>query len=263
MIALWAAVGLTPLHVAGLLLAAFCAGFFDAIAGGGGLVTVPALLATPLPPHMAFGTNKGQAVWGSGAAAWSFHRAGLVDRERALPTFLAGFAGSLVGAWLLLRMSPDAVRPVAMALLIAVALFLTFRPPLQPRPRALSPTARGAIATGLALVIGAYDGFFGPGTGTFLIIGQVLLLGVSMQTGSANAKVVNFASNLAAFGLLAWQGKVVWVVALPMAVAQFIGASLGVRAALRGGDRLIRWVVLAVCLGLCTKLGFDAWGAAR
>jgi uncharacterized membrane protein YfcA len=116
---------------------------------------------------------------------------------------------------------------------------------------------RWAITIGLALVIGCYDGFFGPGTGTFLIIGQVLLLGVSMKSGSANAKVVNFASNIAAFGLLASQGKVVWSVALPMAVAQFIGATLGVRAALRGGDKLIRWVVLAVCLGLCTKLVFD------
>ena len=257
MIALWAAVGLEPLHVAGLLLAAFCAGFFDAIAGGGGLITVPALLATPLPPHMAFGTNKGQAVWGSGAALWSFWRAGFVDREWALPSFIAGFGGSLIGAWLLLRLSPALLRPVAMVLLVCVALFLTFRPPLHPRPRVYTPTVRWAITIGLALVIGCYDGFFGPGTGTFLIIGQVLLLGVSMKSGSANAKVVNFASNIAAFGLLASQGKVVWSVALPMAVAQFIGATLGVRAALRGGDKLIRWVVLAVCLGLCTKLVFD------
>jgi uncharacterized membrane protein YfcA len=147
-----------------------------------------------------------------------------------------------------------------MLLLVVVALFMTFRPPLVPVPRALSPNAAMAIAVGLAVVIGCYDGFFGPGTGTFLIIGQVLLLGVSMKTGSANAKVVNFASNLAAFGLLAWQGKVAWAVALPMAATQFIGATLGVRAAIRGGDTLIRWVVLAVCLGLCTKLAFDAWG---
>ena len=128
MIALWAAVGLEPLHVAGLLLAAFCAGFFDAIAGGGGLITVPALLATPLPPHMAFGTNKGQAVWGSGAALWSFWRAGFVDREWALPSFIAGFGGSLIGAWLLLRLSPALLRPVAMVLLVCVALFQRMSP---------------------------------------------------------------------------------------------------------------------------------------
>ncbi len=260
MIAAWADVGLLPVHVAGLLLAAFFAGFFDAIAGGGGLLTVPALLATPLPVHMAFGTNKGQAVWGSGAALYSFWRAGLVERDRALPAFIAGFVGSLAGAALLLRVSPEVLRPVVMVLLVAVALLLTFRPPLTPKPRILSETARAAIAIGLAAVIGCYDGFFGPGTGTFLIIGQVVLLGVSMQTGSANAKVVNFASNLAAFGLLASQGKVVWAVALPMAASQFAGATLGVRAAIRGGDRLIRWVVLAVCLALCVKLGLDVWG---
>ena len=102
MTAAWAALGLSPLAVAGLLLAAFVAGFFDAIAGGGGLITVPALLATPLPVHVVFGTNKGQAVWGSGAALVSFWRAGLVERDRALPGFVAGFLGSLVGAELLL-----------------------------------------------------------------------------------------------------------------------------------------------------------------
>lgn len=260
MIAAWAAVGLTPLAVAALLLASFVAGFFDAIAGGGGLVTVPALLATSLPVHVVFGTNKGQAVWGSGAALFTFWRAGLVERDRALPSFVAGFCGSLVGAALLLRTSSEALRPVVVVLLVVVAVFMTFRPPLHPTERALSPAARWSISVGLAVVIGAYDGFFGPGTGTFLIIGQVLLLGVSMQTGSANAKVVNFASNLAAFGLFAWKGQVAWTVALPMAVAQLAGATLGVRAAIRGGDRLIRWVVLAVCLGLVAKLSVDAWG---
>ncbi len=260
MTAAWAALGLSPLAVAGLLLAAFVAGFFDAIAGGGGLITVPALLATPLPVHVVFGTNKGQAVWGSGAALVSFWRAGLVERDRALPGFVAGFLGSLVGAELLLRMSSEALRPVVMVLLVTVALFMTFRPPLNPTQRVFTPSVRWAISVGLALVIGAYDGFFGPGTGTFLIIGQVLLLGVSMKAGSANAKVVNFASNLAAFGLFAWKGQVAWAVALPMAVAQFVGANLGVRAAIKGGDRLIRWVVLAVCLGLVAKLGVDAWG---
>lgn len=260
MILAWAAVGLTPAMVAGLLVVAFAAGFVDAIAGGGGLLTVPALLATPLPVHMAFGTNKGQAVWGSGAALASYWRAGLVERDRALPSFIAGFVGSILGAALLLWISSEVLRPVVMVLLVLVAVLLTFRPPLTPKPRVLSETRRWAIAVGLALIIGAYDGFFGPGTGTFLIIGQVLLLGVSMQTGSANAKVVNFASNLAAFGLFAWKGQVAWSVALPMAVTQFCGASLGVRAAIRGGDTFIRWVVLGVCLALCVKLGVDAWG---
>ncbi len=260
LLAAWATVGLTPVSVAGLIFAALTAGFFDAIAGGGGLITVPALLATKLPIHMAFGTNKGQAVWGSGAATWSFWRAGLVERDRAIPSFIAGFVGSLLGAVLLLSVSPAVLRPVVMVLLVIVAVFMTFRPPLDPKPKNLSPNTALAIAVGLAVVIGCYDGFFGPGTGTFLIIGQVLLLGTSMKSGSANAKVVNFASNLAAFGLLAWQGQVAWAVALPMALAQFIGATLGVRAAIRGGDKLIRWVVLAVCLGLCAKLAFDAWG---
>ena len=266
MVTALAAAGVTPGVVALLLLAAFVAGFIDAIAGGGGLITVPALLAAGLPTPLVLGTNKGQAVFGSGASMLSFWRAGRVDGQRAPLAFVAGALGSLGGASLVLLVSPEVLRPLVMVLLVAVAVFLTLRPPLPVgvaagrSPLALRDPARARlVGAGLALVIGGYDGFFGPGTGTFLIISFVLLLGQNLTSASADAKVVNFASNLAAMTLFAVKGTVLWPVALPMAAAQFVGGWTGAKVAVRGGDRLVRWVVLGVVVALVGKLAFDAW----
>ena len=183
----------------------------DAIAGGGGLITVPALLAAGLPPHFALGTNKAQSVWGSSSALVAFWRAGRVDRRQAVFTFPLGLVGSLVGAALVTMIDRDALRPIVIAMLIGAAVLLVVRKPNREqdaqRPR------RWAAAL-LALSIGAYDGFFGPGTGTFLIVGFVALCGRSLVHASADAKVVNFASNLAAVLVFASSGYVVWEVAL-------------------------------------------------
>lgn len=242
--------------LAALLLAAFSAGFVDAIAGGGGLLTLPALLAAGLPPHLALGTNKGQAVWGSGTALVTFARAGLVDRAAAPSRLAAGFVGSLAGASLVLLVAPDVLRPLVLALLVGAGAFLAFRPPLAPAERPRPPW----VATALAVGVGAYDGFFGPGTGTFLIVGYVVLLGHALTRASAEAKVVNFGSNLAALLVFAARGHVDWALALPMAAAQLAGGWAGTRVAVRGGDRLVRWVVLAVVAALVAKLGADLLG---
>jgi uncharacterized protein len=244
--------------IVALVVVAFLGGLVDAIAGGGGLLCLPALLAIGLPPHVALGTNKGQAVWGTGASLIGYVRAGLVDRKRAPGVFAAGFAGSLGGAALVLLLAPDVLRPVVLVLLVVVAAFLAFRPPLHPAPPRVSLRWEVPVALALAVVFGAYDGFFGPGTGTFLIIGFVFLLGHGLTRASAEAKVVNFASNLAAFLLFAAKGSVDWSVALPMAVAQLVGGYVGSQVALRGGDRLVRWVVLGVVVALVLKLGHDA-----
>ncbi len=252
-------VDVSTLHIILLCLAAMTAGIVDAIAGGGGLITLPAVLAAGLPPHVALGTNKGQAVFGSFAALVRFSRAGLVDGRLARVTFPFGLVGSLAGAGLVLLVKPEVLKPLVLVLLIAVAVFLTFRktPPASdapepgPRPRA---QAIGAL---VALGIGAYDGFFGPGTGTFLIVGFSTLLGHGLARASADAKVVNFASNLAAMALFALKGVVLWKVALPMAAAQFTGAYIGAHLAVKGGDTLVRKVVLGVVLALVLKLGSD------
>jgi hypothetical protein len=254
---------LAPLTIAALALVGLVAGTIDAIAGGGGLLTVPALLAAGLPPHLALGTNKGQSVFGSFAATVKFARAGLLDPARARVGFPAGFAGSLGGAALVLAVPPTALRPVVLVLLAAAALFIGLR-------RGGSPAAagqparvrhRGSLTAGLvALVIGAYDGFFGPGTGTFLIVASVALLGDGLAEASAGAKVVNFASNLAALLLFAWRGLVLWQVALPMAAGQLCGGWLGAHLAVRRGDALVRRVAVVVSLALAAKVAFDLRG---
>lgn len=248
----------TLFELVALVAAALLSGWVDAIAGGGGLITVPALLAVGLPAQLALGTNKGQSVFGSSTALFRYWRSGLVDKERAPREFLLGFAGSVVGAALVLTLDPAVLRPVVLALLVVVAVFLTLKRSPKKRPARAASQAR-LIAAALALGIGAYDGFFGPGTGTFLIMGQVMFLGLSMTHASANAKVVNFASNCAAVALFGAQGAIVWAYALPMGAAQLAGAWLGAHSTVRLGDTLVRRVVLVVSVALVVKVGFDLW----
>ena len=236
-------------------LVALVAGTVDAIGGGGGLVTLPVLLAAGLPPHLALGTNKGQSVFGAAAALLRFSRAGLVPLARARWTFPLAFLGSLVGARLVLWVRPELLRPVVLVLLVGAAVFVVLRPGVS---GGREPSTAVAPAAALALGIGAYDGFFGPGTGTLLIVGLAGLLGLPLRQASAEAKVINFASNLAAALLFAARGTVVWHTALPMAAGQLLGGWIGAHLTVRGGERIVRWVVLCVVAALVVKLSVDA-----
>lgn len=242
-----------------LAVTAFLAGTVDAIAGGGGLITLPALLAAGLPPHVALGTNKGQSVWGSGAALVAFWRAGSIDRKQAVLAFPLGLIGAALGAELVLLVDPTTLRPVVIAMLIGAAVLLVIKKPTRDEDDL--PAERRAryllIAATLAFAIGGYDGFFGPGTGTFLIVGFVALCGKSMTRATADAKVVNFASNLASLTAFALAGTVAWTVALPMAAGQLAGGIVGARLAIRGGTKLIRAMVLVVSGALVAKLAWD------
>ncbi len=255
---------LSPTTIGLLALVALAAGVIDAIAGGGGLLTVPALLAAGLPSHLALGTNKGQSVFGSFAAMVKFARAGMIDPARARVGFPLGLLGSLLGAALVLTVPPAALKPVVLVLLAAAALFIGLRsgPPGARAAGGPSRRHRGSVTAGLvALCIGAYDGFFGPGTGTFLIVASVALLGDGLAEASAGAKVVNFASNLAAVAVFASRGLVLWQVALPMAAAQLAGGWIGAHLAVRRGDALVRRVAVAVSLALAAKLAWDLRGS--
>jgi len=248
----------SPLETGLLCLAAYVAGALDAIAGGGGLITVPALLAVGLPPHMALATNKGQSVWGSGAAIVRYARAGLFDRRAAALSFPLALAGSAAGAILVLQLRPDFLRPLILVLLVlaaGVVAFSRIRPGAEGSPRRGSPLMLG----GIALLIGGYDGFFGPGTGTFLITAYVVLLGLTFRQATANAKIVNFGSNLAALIVFAAQGVVVWSLAAPMVVAQMAGGWTGAHLAIRGGSRFVRLVVFIVALALVAKVAYDVY----
>ncbi|HTR53177.1 MAG TPA: TSUP family transporter [Kofleriaceae bacterium] len=258
---------MSSLEIALLALAALAAGTVDAIAGGGGLVTLPALLAAHVSPLAALATNKGQSVFGSGAALVAFWRAGRVDRKQARFAFPLAFAGSLAGVAAVSRISNDALRPIVLVLLVAAAALLVVKKPtrgpelerggLAPTRGNATPVPHWGVAAGLALLLGAYDGFFGPGVGTFLIVGFVALCGRSLVHASADAKVVNFASNLAAVAAFAYAGEVRWEIALPMAVGQLVGGVLGAHLAIKGGARVVRVLVLVVSGALVAKLAYQ------
>lgn len=239
-----------------LSLVSLIAGMIDAIAGGGGLLTLPALLHAGLPPHLALATSKGQSVFGSGAAMIRFARAGHLRWRRCAASFAAGFSGSLVGATLVTLIDPSALKPLLIVLLLAAAVLVMIpRPTNSKRPERVIGTAMG-----IAVAVGFYDGFFGPGCGTLLIIGFVWLLGDDPVAASGNAKVVNFASNLAALALFASKGLVLWHIALPMALGQFIGGSIGAQFVITRGAAVVRRAAATVALAMVCKLGWGLLG---
>jgi uncharacterized membrane protein YfcA len=240
--------------IAMLALVAAIAGLVDAIGGGGGLLTVPALLAAGLPPHLALGTNKGCSTFGTGAATITFARAGKLGRKNALVGFFGGCAGAIVGARAQLALSPTALRPVVLVLLVVVAVVMVVHRP-KARSDGRDPSAVAAFV--IALVLGAYDGFFGPGTGTFVIVAHASILGATLGEATASAKAVNLGSNVASLVTFALRGTVLWSIALPMAAANIVGNVVGVRLAVRGGDRVVRFVVVGVSLALVAKLAID------
>lgn len=243
-----------PVELALLAAAAFFAGFVDAIGGGGGLITVPALLSVGLSPHQVLGTNKGQACMGAVASLLTYLRRGGLDRERLPLGLLTGFVGSLAGAWLVLRIPPEPLKPLVLVLLGVAGAVLLLRERLaRPGERR---GKRGMLVL-LGLAIGCYDGFFGPGTGTLLIVAFLHFFGDTPTRASGNAKIINFASNLAALILFQSRGAILWHLALPMGLVNVLGANLGARVALRHGDRVVRGVVLVALLAVGLKVSFD------
>jgi uncharacterized membrane protein YfcA len=243
--------------LAALVLAAFVAGLVDAIAGGGGLLTLPALLAAGLPAHAALATNKGQSVFGSGASLWEFARKGGVDRLRAPWAFGGAALGAVLGVRLVLVLDPAVLRPLVLGLLLAAAaLAFTRKPAVVPSAPKSVPRA-WLLALGTSFVIGTYDGFFGPGTGTFLILAYAYLFGDGLVSASANAKVANFASNLGSFVVFALSGHVLWKLALPMGLAQAAGAVIGTHLTLRKGAGLVRAAAVTVSLLLAARVGWQ------
>lgn len=218
---------------------------------------MPALLAAGLPPHAALGTNKGQSVFGSFAAIVRYARAGLIDGRISRISVPLGILGALGGTSLALVLRPEVLRPVVLVLLVAAAIVIgSGRLRLGGEPAIPRPHLAAWIA-GLALVTGAYDGFFGPGTGTFIIAGYVAVTHLTLSRASAEAKVLNFASNLTALVLFALHGAVFWHVALPMAAAQLAGGYTGAHLTVRRGDRVVRIAAIVVVAGLLVKVVID------
>jgi len=238
------------------------AGFVDAVVGGGGLVLVPALFATypNALPATLFGTNKGGAIWGTAWAAVQFARRVTLARLTMAWGMAGALAGSLGGAWLVTLVSAKPLKQALPLVLLAILVYTVARKDLgrQHAPRlagALEARAAGLIG----LAIGFYDGFFGPGTGSFFVFLFVRVLGYDFLHASAAAKRLNTATNAAALVLFAWTGHVWWQVAAVLALANIAGSLLGTRLALARGAGFVRGVFIVVVSALIVKTAADAF----
>ncbi|HZX29766.1 MAG TPA: TSUP family transporter [Rhodocyclaceae bacterium] len=239
--------------------AAFFAGMVDAVVGGGGLIQVPVLLShfgtTPIPT--LFGTNKVSSIAGTGAALWRFARAVPIPWAVVLPAAVAALGGAWLGAAVVAWLPREAMRPLVLVLMVLVAIHTFRRKDFgHAATRELEPADRWR---GLALgaVIGFYDGFFGPGTGSFLIFGFVRLFGMDFLRASASAKVINAATNLSAIAFFASHGPLLWTVGLVMAACNLAGAQMGTYIALRKGAGFVRKVFLVMVAILIARLAWD------
>jgi len=235
--------------------AAFFAGLVDAVVGGGGLIQIPVLLSsfpqTSIPT--LFGTNKVSSIAGTGASLWRYARAVHIPWRLVLPATAAAILGAWLGAAVVAWISREAMRPLVIVMMLTVAIYTYLRKNLgqtethEPRP---SDPWWGAL---FGLLIGFYDGFFGPGTGSFLIFGFVRLFGMDFVRASASAKVINTATNLSAIGFFASHGPILWAVGLIMALCNLAGAQIGTHLALKHGAGFIRKAFLVVVAILIVK----------
>lgn len=251
---------ISGLRYLALVASAFSAGTIDAVVGGGGLIQLPALLLLlpTQPTVMLLGTNKVASVFGTGSAAVIYNRrVAVVRREAAMMAALAAM-GSLAGAGLAALVSSAALRPIVLVALLAVLVYVWRNPLLGVEHRDLrSPVMRRTVIAAGGVAIGMYDGFIGPGTGSFLVFLLVGVIGMDFLRASAMAKVVNFATNAAAITVFASQGHVLWSVGLAMGAGNAVGAQVGARLAIGRGTVWVRKVFLVVVSALMIRLAYD------
>jgi uncharacterized membrane protein YfcA len=244
-----------------VVLAAFGAGWIDAVVGGGGLLQLPALLLIPgIAPVQALATNKLASVFGTATSSVTYYRRAKPDIRTALPMAGIALAGSFGGAAVATVLPSAAFKPIIVVALLAVAIFTVFKPEMGAATKLRFAGHKHHIMAGAAgLVIGFYDGMIGPGTGTFLVIALVALMGYDFLQASAKAKIVNLATNAGALLLFIPHGSVLWLLGGILAVANVAGSYLGSRMAIARGSTFIRVVFLVVVVALIGKLGVDVW----
>jgi uncharacterized membrane protein YfcA len=235
----------------------FLAGFVDSIAGGGGLISLPAYLAAGIPIHYAMGTNKCSSTVGAITASFRYYRNGYVDMPLCAPSIAAALAGSALGTSLTLLVNERFLQGLLLVVLPITAFYVLRKKDFtiqgNPLPRRRTIVLAGVIS----FVIGGYDGFFGPGTGTFLILLYMGLAKIDPRTASGNAKVVNLASNVASAALFIANGRAILPLGLAAGVFSIAGSYLGSGLVIRRGAKVIRFVILAVLGLLFVKIAWD------
>lgn len=245
-----------------LAAAAFLAGLIDAVVGGGGLIQIPALFSTlqTTVPATLLGTSKLAGIWGTGAAAVSFARRIKIQWSTAAPAAGAAFVLSFLGAYTVTKIPPDFIRKLLPFILVAVAIYTLKKKDLGTHH---APLHTGWQEKSLAVLIGGsigfYDGFFGPGTGSFLVFLFVRVFGYNFLSAAAVSKIVNVACNLAALLWFGYSGHLLWKIGIMMAVLNVAGSLIGSRLALRHGSGFVRKIFLFVVSALILKTGYDAF----
>ncbi|MDG1582627.1 TSUP family transporter [Pseudomonas sp. GOM6] len=250
--------GMDPGIVLVLALVAFTAGFIDAIAGGGGLLTIPALLTAGLPPHLVLGTNKLCATFGSATASYTFYRRKLFNPREWRNALLATAIGACIGAVIAHWLPASWLNQMLPAVIFGCCLYLLFGKTPQNEGQQDSPIAqRRQWPQGLGL--GFYDGVAGPGTGAFWTVSTLLLYPIDLLRASGVARSMNFVSNAMALVVFIFAGQVAWLLGISMGLALMAGAFLGARTAIQGGSKFIRPVFILVVLALTARLAWQHW----
>ena len=247
-----------PWQIVLLFLTGLAAGFVDSVAGGGGLITLPVLLNFCSDPVVALGTNKLQSTFGSTSATFHYSRAGTISYREVRRACLLAFLGSLCGTYLVQQFDPHLLKRIVPVALFAVAIFVWLRPQLGAEdihPR----MSRLKFDCIFAFGIGMYDGFLGPGTGTFLALAFMLGLGFNLTRATANTKALNWASNVASLILFLLTKKVWFVAGFIMGAGQWLGAQAGSRMVVTRGTKFIRPVFLTMVVLLTLKMIYDTY----
>ena len=226
----------------------FLAGFIDAIAGGGGVISLPAYLFAGLPVHFAAGCNKFSASLGTIIAAKKYFNSGKINLKISLFSAIGSVFGASIGTSVALHIDENILKILLLLALPLVALFLVTQKSFgkEPHLKQYSPVKQAVISVVIGLVVGTYDGLIGPGTGTFLILAFSALLGLELVTASGCAKVSNLASNLTSMVIFTLNGKVIFLIAIPAAIFSMLGGYIGARFAIQGGSKSVKYVIFLV-----------------
>lgn len=238
--------------------AGFLAAFVDAIAGGGGLISVPAYFAIGFPPHFTLGTNKFSSTCGALVSTMRFAKSGKVDKDILKVLLPLSFLGAATGVFTVLLIDSSVLKPIVLFLILGVGIYSLFSKTVGLEDNFIGITKRNLIIGGcFAYVMGFYDGFFGPGAGSFIIFGLIKIYGFDFVRASGNAKAMNFISNMTSLLLFAINGKIYYLMGIPMALFMILGATVGSKLAIKEGAKFIKPVFVTMSLGVAAKMIYE------
>ncbi|WFA07955.1 TSUP family transporter [Tissierella sp. Yu-01] len=241
-----------------LCLAGFLSAFVDSIAGGGGLISVPAYFMIGFPAHYSLGTNKFSATCGTLTSALSFAKSGKTDKDILKVLLPFTLIGSMTGTYIVMIINSEVLKPIIMAMLMAVGIYSFVAKSVGQEDNFVGVTKKNLIIGSVfAFIMGFYDGFFGPGTGSFLIFGLIKIYGFDFVRASGNAKAMNLVSGFTALAVFAISGKIYYLMGIPMAIFMIVGARVGSRLAIKNGSKIIRPIFIVMSLGVAVKMIYE------